>query len=128
MLMEHIEGIALLLTVLIVGAVFGRLHRNSKSEALEHLGDRVMFGLLALPLIALLAHAASPGTSVVWKLILPGPMAVYTVLLAGTDEESKGNFAKLSKHHFKKTLIISSFALYASAAFLAWRYRDLVFF
>ena len=74
-----------------------------------------MSGLLALPLIALLVDAAFPEAQAVWKIVAPAPLAVYTVLLAGTDSKWK-----LSEKYFTKTLIISVGAIYVVAAIVAW--------
>ena len=107
-------GLAAITTLLVVGAVYGRLHGPS-NDSVKPIGDRVMSGLLALPLIGLLVDAAFPEAQAVWKIIAPAPMGVYTVLLAGTD--SKWEFAK---KHFTKTLIISVGAIYVVAAIVAW--------
>ena len=47
-----LTGLASLAVILLVGAVFGRLH-GASGDKNAAIGDRVMCGLLALPLIAL---------------------------------------------------------------------------
>lgn len=121
---KFLGGLAAITTLLVVGAIFGRLHGsgNDSVEAnddrvIQALGDRVISGLLALPLIALLVDAACPEAHVAWKLIAPAPLAVYTVLLAGTDTDWKW---KLSVKYFTRTLIMSVGAIYVVAAIVAW--------
>ncbi len=57
-----LTGLASLTVILLVGAVFGRLH-GASGDKNAAIGDRVMCGLLALPLIAL-AIPCFPGKSV----------------------------------------------------------------
>ncbi len=111
---KFLGGLAAITTLLVVGAIFGRLH-GSGNESVKRIGDRVISGLLALPLIALLTDAAFPAAHIAWKLIAPVPLAVYTVLLAGTDLKWK-----LSQKHFTMTLIISVGAIYVVASIVAW--------
>ena len=111
---KFLGGLAAITTLLVVGAIFGRLH-GSGNDSVKRIGDRVISGLLALPLIALLADAAFPAAHIAWKLIAPVPLAVYTVLLAGTDLKWK-----LSEKHFTMTLIISVGAIYVVAGIVAW--------
>ncbi len=113
---KFLGGLAAITTLLVVGAVFGRLH-GSGNDSVKPIGDRVMSGLLALPLIALLVDAAFPEAHVAWKLIAPAPLAVYTVLLAGTDTDWEWKF---SVKYFTRTLIISVGAIYVVAAIFAW--------
>ncbi len=119
---KFLGGLAAIMTLLVVGAVFGRLHGSSNDSvksngdrAIKAIGDRVISGLLALPLIALLVDAAFPEAHIAWKLIAPAPLAVYVVLLAGTDWKWK-----LSVNYFTRTLIISVGAIYVVAAIVAW--------
>jgi hypothetical protein len=58
-----LTGLASLAVILLVGAVFGRLH-GASGDKNAAIGDRVMCGLLALPLIALAIRLAFPGKSV----------------------------------------------------------------
>ena len=55
-----VGGIASFALILVVGAVFGRLHGSKNGGEPAGIGDRVMFGLLSLPLIALAVHLAFP--------------------------------------------------------------------
>ena len=79
-----LAGIAALLTLLIVGAVFGRLH-GSDGPGLKPVGDRVACGLFAVPLITVCVRLAFPATHVAWAILAPCPLLVYVVLLACTD-------------------------------------------
>lgn len=98
--MEHqLAGIAALLLVLIVGALFGRLH-GSDGGAIKPIGDRVACGLLALPLVSIAVRLAFPDIHMAWVLAAPAPLAVYVVLLAGTDLGWD-----VSRKHFNAVLI-----------------------
>lgn len=107
-------GIAALLIVLVVGAVFGRLH-GSDRVAIKPIGDRVACGLLALPLISLAVRLAFPSAHIAWALFAPLPLAIYVVLLAGTDIGWT-----IAKKHFTSTLILGSAVIYAAMAAGAW--------
>lgn len=107
-------GIAALLLVLVVGTVFGRLH-GSDSAAIKPIGDRVACGLLALPLISLAVRLAFPSAHLAWALSAPLPLAIYVVLLAGTDIGWT-----ISKKHFTSTLILGGMAIYMAMAAGAW--------
>jgi len=107
-------GVAALLIVLVVGAVFGRLH-GSDSAAIKPIGDRVACGLLALPLISLAVRLAFPSAHLAWTLSAPLPLAVYVVLLAGTDIGWP-----IAKKHFTSTLIVGAMVIYVAMAVGAW--------
>lgn len=99
-------GITALLIILIVGAVFGRLH-GSKG-GLKPIGDRVACGLFALPLISLAVRLAFPSAHLVWALLLaPLPLAIYVVLLAGTDCKWK-----IAMKHFTCALTVGVMGVY----------------
>jgi hypothetical protein len=110
-------GVAALLIVLVVGAVFGRLH-GSDSAAVKPIGDRVACGLLALPLISLAVRLAFPAAHLAWVLSAPLPLAVYVVLLAGTDIGWT-----ISKKHFTSTLILGGLLIYVAMAVGAWLFH-----
>src|SRR5215468_9429604 len=76
-----LTGLGSLAIVLVAGAVFGRLHGAGETKNVA-IGDRVMCGLLALPLIALGIRLAFPQSSFFWALLGPTPVLVYTLLLA----------------------------------------------
>ncbi len=81
-----LTGLASVAMILVAGAVFGRLHGAGESKNVA-VGDRVMCGLLALPLIALAIRLAFPGSAPYWMLLGPAPVLIYTVLLATTGED-----------------------------------------
>ncbi len=113
-------GLAGLLTLFVSGAVFGRLH-NSKTDKSTPVGDRVMCGLLALPLIALAVRYALPEISGRWAIVAPAPLAIYIVLLAATDMKRPiGRLKFLSEQHFVQSLLMSVGFLYVVAAVIAW--------
>lgn len=107
---EELAGVAALLLVLIVGALFGRLH-SSDAGTIKPIGDRVACGLLALPLISIAVRLAFPSAHIAWVLVAPAPLAVYVVLLAGTDL----GWA-VSKKHFNTALVLGIGALYVLMA------------
>src|SRR5262245_26055022 len=118
--------------VLLVGAVFGRLHGASgdKNAAIGRLcGNhecRVVPGLLffsliyrgggdrhrlrALPLIALAIRVAFPASPFFWALLGPAPVLIYTVLLATTEQGGMSRFTR--------TLLIAVGAIYVVMATL----------
>lgn len=113
-------GLAGLATLFISGAVFGRLHDSAAQES-RAIGDRVICGLLALPLIALAVRYGVPGISARWALLAPVPLAIYVLLLGGTDSKSPNSRLKvLSEQHFVPSLLISVGTLYIIAAVIAW--------
>lgn len=78
-------GVATITVLFVVATVFGRLHGSGGNGRIPAVGDRVMSGLLAIPLIVLLVRLTFPDGHVVWSLLAPAPLAWYVVLLAGTD-------------------------------------------
>jgi ABC-type dipeptide/oligopeptide/nickel transport system permease subunit len=104
-----LAGLASLAVILLVGAVFGRLH-GASGDKNAAIGDRVMCGLLALPLIALAIRVAFPA-SPFWALLGPAPVLIYTVLLATTEQGGMS--------HFTRTLLIAVGAIYVVMAALA---------
>jgi hypothetical protein len=113
-------GIATLLLVLIVGTVFGRLHGSSNGAEVKPIGDRVACGILALPLISLAVRLAFSSAHLAFVLLAPLPLAVYVVLLAGTDENI--NWA-ISTRYFTLTLILASMVIYVAMAVCVWLLR-----
>lgn len=105
-----LAGVASMLTLLIVGAVFGRLH-GADDSAGKPVGDRVACGLFALPLITVCVRLAFPAAHVAWALSAPLPLAVYVVLLAGTDLGWKP-----FKLPFTTALLVSVGIIYAAMA------------
>ena len=96
-----LAGVAGLLVILIVGTLFGRLHAKDDAT-IKPVGDRVACGLLALPLISVAVRLAFPSASLVWVLGAPLPLAVYVVLLAGTDQ----GWAFAREKRFTQSLLI----------------------
>lgn len=111
MLEKVTVGIATFAAALIIGAVFGRLHKGTP----QPIGDRVLSGLLSLPLILILVHLAFPCLHTSLKLIAPVPMAIYTVSLASTDWKWKQN----KKDPFTRNLVIAVLVLYILAFVVA---------
>jgi ABC-type dipeptide/oligopeptide/nickel transport system permease subunit len=102
-----LAGIASLVVILLVGAVFGRLH-GAGGDTHTAIGDRVMCGLLALPLIALAIRVAFPASPFFWALLGPAPILIYTVLLATTERNGMSRFTR--------TLLIGIGAVYVVMA------------
>ncbi len=104
-----LTGLASLTVILLVGAVFGRLH-GASGDKNAAIGDRVMCGLLALPLIALAIRLAFPASPFFWALLGPAPVLIYTVLLATTEQGGMS--------HFTRILLIAVGAIYVVMAAL----------
>jgi hypothetical protein len=102
-----LTGLASLAMILVAGAVFGRLHGTGDNRNVA-IGDRVMCGLLALPLIALAIRLAFPRSSPYWMLLGPAPVLIYTVLLATTEK----TLQKWGMSHFTRTLLVAIGAVY----------------
>ena len=99
-------GVAGITTLLLVGAILGRVH-GATGSSVKPTGDRVMCGLLALPFISLSVHLALPHVHVGWALGAAVPMAIYTVLLAGTNLGWT-----VSNKHFTKALVLAVGVVY----------------
>ena len=83
---ELLAGLAGFIALLVVGAVFGRLHASEQEgRAIDALGDRVACGLLAVPLIAFATHRAFPEGGLAWAFLAPTPILLYSMLLASVD-------------------------------------------
>ncbi len=112
---ELLPGIAAITTLLVVGAIYGRLH-GASNGAIPALGDRVMAGFLALPLIAALTRAAFPVSHVAWALAAPLPLTFYVVLLAGNDLE----WSWCKEKAFTRSLLIGVGVLYVLGGAIFW--------
>jgi hypothetical protein len=112
-----LAGVAGLLLILIVGALFGRLH-GSEGAGLKPVGDRVACGLLALPLISIAVAFAFPTAGLAWILGAPLPLATYVVLLAGTESGWP-----LATKYFTRSLIVGVGTIYVAMAVGAWLSR-----
>jgi hypothetical protein len=113
---EILAGVTGLLLVLVVGALFGRLH-GTDNAPIKPIGDRVACGLLALPLISIAVRLAFPSAHIAWVLAAPLPLAVYALLLAGTDL----GWA-ISKKHFSTALIVGIGIIYALMVASVWAF------
>jgi hypothetical protein len=91
MVEDKLPTIASLALLFIAGAVLGRLHEKSGETAI---GDRVMCGLLSLPLIALGVYYALPQRSLLWALAAPVPVLIYTLLLAREEKPIISKFTR----------------------------------
>ncbi len=111
---EMLGGVAALLAILVIGAVFGRLH-GSENAPVKAVGDRVACGLLSVPLISVAVALAFPSLNIAWALAAPAPMLLYTGLLAATDAKWS-----LAVKHFTSTLFLGSVAIYLAMAVVAW--------
>lgn len=112
--MQLLGGVSTLLLVLLVGTLFGRVHGSAGGEV-KAVGDRVACGLLALPLISVAVRLAFPSAALVWALAAPLPLALYVLLLAGTDI----GWA-ISRRYFTIALALGGLGIYAAMALAAW--------
>jgi hypothetical protein len=96
---EILAGLSAFIVLLLVGAIFRRLHVSANEQnGLDKIGDRVACGLLAVPLICVLVRTAFPKEDPFWALMAPLPVVLYTGLLTGVDANSriiKNNFTKI---------------------------------
>jgi hypothetical protein len=114
-------GLAGLIALFVSGAVFGRLVGETKAES-PAVGDRIMCGLLAIPLIAFAARYALPGVTLGWALAIPAPLAVYIVLLACTDKDfSSDRVHAFVTGNFIALLIMLVGLCYAVIAIKVWQ-------
>lgn len=121
---DKIPTIASLALLLVAGAVLGRLHEGAATA----IGDRVMCGLLSLPLIALGVHYAFPEQPWFFALVAPVPVLIYTLLLATTENkdimaENKLKKAILGISPFTRTLLIAVCLTYAFMLFAIGLYN-----
>ncbi len=89
-----LPAVTAILLVLLIATVFGRIH--GQEGQLGPIGDRVISGLLALPLIIFWVKLVFPEVRIWWALAAAVPLAIYVVLLSFTDvsedENSKNGF------------------------------------
>jgi hypothetical protein len=112
-----LTAVTAVLLVLLIAAIFGRIHRQSGEGArVEPLGDRIIAGLLALPLITGWVKLVFPDTHIAWALAAPVPLAIYIILLAGTDPQ-RG--FRLAQEHFNQALLIGVGIFYVILAAVA---------
>lgn len=107
-----LAGLAGLLTLFVSGAVFDKLHAGSTP-----IGDRVMCGLLAIPLVAIALRRAYPAISMKWAFVAPAPLLWYIVLLAATAHpNSDTGWRKSVKANFVDWMMFPILAFYAIVA------------
>ena len=81
-----------LLTILLVALVFGRIHQSKDgSNAIPTLGDRVIAGLLAMPLVSVIGKLIFTNAHIVVLMVIPLPVFIYTVFLTYQDVKDKEN-------------------------------------
>ena len=105
-----IGGIAAIASVLVIGAVFGRLHGQQDAA----IGDRVASVLFAALLILLLVYSAAGRENIGWGVIASAPLIAYTLMLAGT-ENKRGTDAPrwgFARDHFTVVIIGFNLLLY----------------
>jgi hypothetical protein len=86
----------------------------------EQLGDRLISGLLAMPLISCWVKLIFRDAPILWVLVAPLPLAVYLIFLASTDG-TKEILSWTSKFNGLMLIIIGIiyviFAVFALASF-----------
>ncbi len=105
-----LAAVTSVLVVLLIAAIFNRVH----GQGVNVKGDRVIAGLLALPLITLWVHLVFPKASLWWALLAPLPLAVYVVLfsLTGVPPNPLVSWENLRNDVFTLALLISFGILY----------------
>jgi hypothetical protein len=112
-----LAAVTAVLVVLLIAAIFGRIHGQAAEGAeVKPLGDRIVSGLLALPLVACWITLVFPKAPVWWAVAAPVPLAIYVVLLAGTDPQ---HGFSLAKDQFNYTLLASVGIFYLILAVVA---------
>ncbi len=105
------------LLVLLIAAIFGRIHhQGGEGATVGPLGDRIIAGLLALPLISCWVKLVFPDAPIAWAVAAPVPLAIYIILLAGTDRQ-RG--FRLAREHFTQALLIGVGIFYVLLAAVA---------
>ena len=61
----------------------------------------------------------SPDAHLAWALSAPLPLAVYVLLLAGTDADTDQGW-KISQKYFTRTLVLAGLGIYVAMAVGAW--------
>jgi hypothetical protein len=106
-------GLAGIAAAFVAGAVFGRV-AGTDSRAI---GDRVMSGLIAIPLISLAVNQAFPRAGVGWAIAAPVPLVIYLFLLYGSDEKfPHAGLQRSISDRFVLLLVLSVGAFYAVVA------------
>jgi hypothetical protein len=112
-----LTAVTAVLLVLLIAAIFGRIHQQAgENTEIKPLGDRIISGLLALPLIVCWVSLVFPDAHVGWALAAAVPLAFYIVLLAGTDEQ-RG--FPLAQRQFNNALLIGVGIFYVILAAIA---------
>ena len=107
-----LAAVTSVLVLLLIAAIFNRVHGQGVGVNVK--GDRVIAGLLALPLITLWIQLVFPKASLWWALLAPLPLAVYVVLFSLTGVEPKPllSWENLRNDNFTLALLISFGILY----------------
>jgi cation transport ATPase len=105
-----LAAVTSVLVLLLIAAIFNRVH----GQGVNVKGDRVIAGLLALPLITLWIQLVFPKASLWWALLAPLPLAVYVVLfsLTGVPPKPRFSWENLRNDAFTLALLISFGILY----------------
>ena len=100
-----------LLTVLLVALIFGRIHRSKgDSGKVPQIGDRVIAGLLAIPLISVIIWLMFPAAHLAVLFVAPIPVFIYTAFLAYQDVKNEP--IKVKVKTFTGALFLSVFVYY----------------
>jgi len=97
------------LVLLLIAAIFNRVH----GQGVDAKGDRVIAGLLALPLITVWVQLAFPKADQWWAGLAPLPLAIYVVLFSMTNaSEPHFSWENLRRDRFTLFLLVSAAILY----------------
>jgi hypothetical protein len=105
-----LTAVTAVLLILLIAAIFNRVH----GEGVNRTGDRVISGLLALPLITIWVTLVLPAANIVWALLAPLPLFLYVWLLpfTSTDERKRLCRENLKDDPFSRTLLVIISSLY----------------
>jgi hypothetical protein len=111
-----LAAVTSVLVLLLIAAIFNRIH----GQGVNAKGDRVIAGLLTIPLITLWVQLVFPKASLWWALLAPLPLAVYVVLfsLTGLPPNPPVSWENLRRDRFTLALLISFGILYLAFGIL----------
>jgi predicted ester cyclase len=113
-----LTAVTSVLVLLLIAAIFNRIH----GKGVNAKGDRIIAGLLALPLISAWVEVVFPKTRLWWGLLASLPLAIYVVLFSLTDaSEPHFSLRNLINDSFTLALLLSIGVFYVGlAAYALW--------
>lgn len=112
------NGLAFVTIFFIGASVLGMLWEKDGGHQIKPVGDRVAYGLFAIPLISICVQQALPGVPRAWVLVAPLPLVIYVVLLALSDRGPENDQAVPPRFidHFSRILVVATLLVYVFMA------------